>query len=107
LKKGTQDIFGKIDALLGKRETDVFVDKGLSCEDFPTLTDVVTEVSGGNFALELRGDSVSSLNASDDNNEYQAELYEYLSAMEKRIVDLVESRHEEILRILMDRGSKA
>jgi hypothetical protein len=106
LKKGTQDIFGKIDALLGKRETDVFVDKGLSSDDFPTLTDVVSEAEDSNSSPELRGASVSNLIASAVNNDNKAELYEYLCEMERRIVELVQSRHEEILRILMDKGIK-
>ena len=35
------DLFGKIDALLGKRAPDALLDKGLEFEDFPLLTEVV------------------------------------------------------------------
>lgn len=35
------DLFGKIDALLGKRAPDALLDKSLEFEDFPLLTEVV------------------------------------------------------------------
>jgi hypothetical protein len=35
------DLFGKIDAMLGRRAPDALLDKGLDIEDFPLLTDVV------------------------------------------------------------------
>jgi len=35
------DLFGKIDAMLGKRAPDALLDKELDIEDFPLLTDVV------------------------------------------------------------------
>ena len=45
------DLFGKIDALLGRRIPDALLDKGLDIEDFPLLTEVVNECDedvGGN-----------------------------------------------------------
>lgn len=35
------DLFGKIDAMLGRRVPDALLEKGLDIEDFPLLTDVV------------------------------------------------------------------
>ncbi len=35
------DLFGKIDALLGRRAPDALLDKSLEFEDFPLLTEVV------------------------------------------------------------------
>ena len=35
------DLFGKIDAMLGRRAPDALLEKGLDIEDFPLLTDVV------------------------------------------------------------------
>lgn len=37
----TPDLFGKIDAMLGRRVPDALLEKGLDIEDFPLLTDVV------------------------------------------------------------------
>jgi hypothetical protein len=37
----TPDLFGKIDAMLGRRAPDALLEKGLDIEDFPLLTDVV------------------------------------------------------------------
>jgi hypothetical protein len=107
LKKNTQEIFGKIDALLGKRETDVFVDKGFSNEDFPTLTDIVSGATCYSEASEPSIDSLTNLTSTDMHYVTEAKLHALLYAMEKRIVDLVQSRHEEILRILMDRDYKS
>lgn len=39
------DLFGKIDALLGRRIPDALLDKGLDIEDFPLLTEVVDQGS--------------------------------------------------------------
>ncbi len=44
------DLFGKIDALLGKRAPDALLDKGLEFEDFPLLTEVVD--AGGDARVE-------------------------------------------------------
>lgn len=41
MSDGKPDLFGKIDALLGKRAPDALLDKGLEFEDFPLLTEVV------------------------------------------------------------------
>jgi hypothetical protein len=41
-----EDIFGQIDALLGKRSPAVLTEKNLQGDDFPTLTEVIkTDVS--------------------------------------------------------------
>ena len=39
-----EDLFGKIDALLGRRAPDALLEKGLDIEDFPLLTDVIDSV---------------------------------------------------------------
>lgn len=39
------DLFGKIDALLGRRAPDALLDKSLEFEDFPLLTEVVAAAS--------------------------------------------------------------
>jgi hypothetical protein len=38
------DLFGKIDALLGKRVPDALLEKELDIEDFPLLTEVVDSI---------------------------------------------------------------
>ena len=56
------DIFGKIDALLGKRAPDALLEKELDIEDFPLLTEVVDSVpdalSGGERRLRERRQAV-------------------------------------------------
>lgn len=48
------DLFGKIDALLGKRAPDALLDKGLEFEDFPLLTEVVSAESETRDEAERR-----------------------------------------------------
>lgn len=52
------DLFGKIDALLGKRVPDALLEKELDIEDFPLLTEVVDSprdaLSGGDRRLRER-----------------------------------------------------
>lgn len=52
------DLFGKIDALLGKRAPDALLEKELDIEDFPLLTEVVDSIpdalSGGDRRLRER-----------------------------------------------------
>lgn len=44
MSAGDDDLFGKIDALRGKRAPDALLDKALEIEDFPLLTDVIDSV---------------------------------------------------------------
>lgn len=52
------DLFGKIDALLGKRAPDALLEKELDIEDFPILTEVIDSIpdalSGGDRRLRER-----------------------------------------------------
>jgi hypothetical protein len=41
MKENTKDIFGQIDALLGKRNVEILADKTVADDDFPMLTDVI------------------------------------------------------------------
>lgn len=44
MNSGNDDLFGKIDALRGKRAPDALLEKALEIEDFPLLTEVVDSV---------------------------------------------------------------
>jgi hypothetical protein len=48
------DLFGKIDALFGKRAPDALRDKGMEYDDFPLLTEVVDEKRDGLAGDERR-----------------------------------------------------
>ena len=54
----SSDLFGKIDALLGKRAPDALLEKALDIEDFPVLTEVVDSIpdalTGGDRRLRER-----------------------------------------------------
>lgn len=96
------DIFGKIDALLGKRAPDALLEKELDIEDFPVLTEVVDSVpdalSGGERRLrerrmgdrrrEGRGDEHTSADpAPAMPADINAEMERRLAAMEQRLTD--------------------
>jgi hypothetical protein len=41
MTENTKDIFGQIDALLGKRNAEILADKTVADDDFPMLTEVI------------------------------------------------------------------
>ncbi len=103
------DLFGKIDALLGKRAPDALLEKSLDIEDFPLLTEVVGSVpdalSGADRRLRERRQEQRRLGdrrqdgrrAGDDAPseplpalpaEMSAEMERLVTAMEQRLEDM-------------------
>lgn len=121
------DLFGKIDALLGKRVPDALLEKELDIEDFPLLTEVVDSIpdalSGGDRRLRERrqaerreevcrlGDRRRDGRREGDDSpadpppalpsDMSAEMERLLAAMEQRLADMFirqQLRMEEAVR---------
>ena len=106
------DLFGKIDALRGKRAPDALLEKALEIEDFPLLTDVIDSVPDALSGEERR----SRERRQDDRRqaalpnpvpapvlppEIREELVQLVAAMEARLEEVFirqQLRLEEALR---------
>jgi hypothetical protein len=116
-----EDIFGQIDALLGKRSPAVLTDRNLQGDDFPTLTEVIntdisdslsnmpTEhvVSGGteNRQAERRKYERRQVPSSDVGKTVSNVVNDcVLNALESRLLDLLRSQNallEKSLRLII------
>lgn len=105
------DLFGKIDALLGKRAPDALLEKELDIEDFPLLTEVIDSIpdalSGGDRRLrERRGPDrrVGDRRQGTPPAGMDAELERLAQAIEQRLAELFirqQLRTEEAVRRLI------
>ena len=112
---GDEDLFGKIDALRGKRAPDALLEKALEIEDFPLLTDVIDSVPDALSGEErrLRERRQSERRASErrqedpdarpapDTAELTAELDRWMAGLESRLEEVFirqQLRLEEALR---------
>jgi len=116
-----EDIFGQIDALLGKRNTAVLAEKTQSGDDFPVLTDVIP-TSADSESLGEDDVSVSKMPEStallDEQNGYRPDSgaphysdesldvssASLISAIENRLVEMFRLQREgieESLRIIV------
>lgn len=98
------DLFGKIDAILGKRAPDALRDKGVEYDDFPLLTEVVGDreetVAGqerrgqerrrGDRRQEGRrvGDRLLAEPPAPLPANVSAEMVRLVAAMEQRLIDM-------------------
>lgn len=109
-----QDIIGKIDAMLERRDADFLTDKSASSDDFPTLTDVIE----GGFGCAWKGPERRGINSLIDRRVQQLKtvvtdstapphIEDYvrlLSAMEQRLTELIirqQLQMEDVLRKLI------
>lgn len=114
-----QDIFNKIDVILGKRDVEVLAEKVLATEDFPMLTEVIVGEGDGESSyagLERRGVDIQSpgrrlIDGQNDVTESIAdvgsgtpvtkeELASLLSSMERRLTDLLMEQHVKLESLL-------
>ncbi|MEW5786550.1 MAG: hypothetical protein AB1899_01710 [Pseudomonadota bacterium] len=102
---GNGDLFGKIDALFGKRAPDALREKGLEYDDFPLLTEVVTEdqpqgwTGGERQAVDRRrgdrrqgdrrvGERLLAEPPAPLPAHVNAEMARLVAAMEQRLIDM-------------------
>lgn len=57
-----EDIFGQIDALLGKRSPAVLTEKNLQGDDFPMLTEIIKDVSDAQSNMSANHAITSEVN---------------------------------------------
>jgi hypothetical protein len=65
-----EDIFGQIDALLGKRSTAVLAEKTPSGDDFPLLTDVIVNSGEAESSDKVLSPSESSTDVAELQRQY-------------------------------------
>jgi hypothetical protein len=98
------DLFGKIDALLGKRVPDALLEKELDIEDFPLLTEVVDSIPDALSGCDrrLRERRLADRRQEDSRMEGEApaerapaltagmsdEMERLVAAMEQRLADI-------------------
>lgn len=101
------DLFGKIDALLGRRAPDALLDKSLEFEDFPLLTEVVDAAAADDAEQHerRRGDRRAGDRQAAPPpplpSDMSAEMERLVIAMEQRLTDMFirqQLRMEEAVR---------
>jgi hypothetical protein len=103
MTESAKDIFGQIDALLGKRNAEILADKTVADDDFPMLTEIIEPPAEACWAgQEPRG----SLSATDDRRLKERRVAQRRATTETPEQPSINTKELDVLLELLNRRLK-